>query len=145
MPDGATRLDIHHAHHPQTRFNGDNPLSVGFTSHYALMRAEYGGHLANGCAGENILVETQERVTLVMAARGLVIRPANGGELVWLREMQVALPCRPFSGYVMGLTEASVKEALQFLNDGMRGYYCALAEPEVATIAVNDEVLLPEV
>jgi hypothetical protein len=33
---------------------------------------------------------------------------------------------------------------LQFLDHGMRGYYCALAGASPATIAVGDPVYLPQ-
>jgi hypothetical protein len=36
-----------------------------------------------------------------------------------------------------------VKETLQFLDDGLRGFYCALAQAQPATIAVGDHVLIP--
>ena len=143
LPDGVTMLDIHHAHHPSTK-NDDNTnaLSVNFTSHYDLMRAEFGGHLWDGSAGENILVETLSRVQLESLANGLAIQP-RGGEPVWLCQVLMAHPCRPFSGFVMGGTEATVKSALQFLDHGMRGYYCALAQEQPVTIAVGDTVLVP--
>jgi hypothetical protein len=144
LPDGATLLDVHHAHHPQTRNNdGVNPLSVGFTAHYAAIRARYGDHVTDGCAGENILIETERRVTLDDLAGGMIIHPASRNSLVWLRVSKVAAPCRPFSGFVTHATEAAVvKETLQFLDDGLRGFYCALARTRSATIAVGDEVFI---
>jgi len=143
-PDGQAIMDIHHAHHPQTRNDEDtNALSVNFTAHYDTMRAEFGEHLWNGCAGENILVEATTRIELERLARGLAIQPQSGGALVRLKKVLVAHPCRPFSGYVMKGTEASVKEALQFLDDGMRGFYCALDGDGPAVVAVGDMVLLP--
>jgi hypothetical protein len=144
--EGQAILDVHHAQHPQTHNNGNvNPLSVNFTSHYEMMKAEYGGHLWNGCAGENILVETLTHVKLEHLTRGLAIQRQAGGDLVWLREALVARPCRPFSGYVMGGAESLVKEALQFLDDGMRGFYCQLAHDQPVTISIGDTVLLPQV
>ena len=136
-------LDVHHVQHP-TSHNVDNtnPLSVNFTSHYEMLKAEYGGHLWNGCAGENILVETMARLTLDKLASGLAIQRRNG-DVVWLQEMLIAHPCRPFSGYVMGGTEASVKEALQFLDNGMRGFYCQLAHDQPVTISIGDMVFIP--
>ncbi|HKC48881.1 MAG TPA: hypothetical protein VKB63_14860, partial [Gemmatimonadales bacterium] len=40
--------------------------------------------------------------------------------------LQVAHPCRPFTGWALGGTveSAVLKEQLQFLDDGMRGFYC---------------------
>lgn len=85
-------------------------------------------------------METREPVPFDALANGLAIQPQGGGP-VWLRQMLVAHPCRPFSGYVMGGTEATVKSALQFLDNGMRGYYCVLAQERPVTIAVGDMVL----
>ncbi|HLE30015.1 MAG TPA: hypothetical protein VI793_17970 [Anaerolineales bacterium] len=116
---------------------------MNFTAHYAAMRAEFGDHLWDGCAGENVLVETGTQVSLEMLAQGMAIQPAGGGEPVWLKEVLVAHPCRPFSGYVLRGTEASIKEALQFLDDGTRGFYCAFAQADPVTVAVGDAVLLP--
>jgi hypothetical protein len=144
LPDGSALLDVHHADHPQTRnSDGLNALSVGFTSHYAAIRARYGDHLADGCAGENILVEADGGVDFGMIAGGIAIQAA--GALVWLRVNKVAAPCREFSGYVLsGPGAAALKEALQFLNDGMRGFYCGLDQTLPATVAVGDPVFVPQ-
>ena len=143
--DGAPLLDVHHADHPQTRnVEGVNALSVGFTSHYAAIRAQYGDHVTDGCAGENILIETDGVMKPEDIAGGLAIQPAGAALPVWLRVNQVAAPCREFSGYVMdGPGAAALKEALLFLDDGLRGFYCALAQAQPATIAVGDHVLIP--
>lgn len=141
--DGATLTDVHHAAHPQTRNSENvNALSLGFTAHYSEMRARFGEHLALGCAGENILVETPGHVTLDDVAGGVVIRTAAGAQIE-LTRLRVAAPCRPFAGYALGRrVEAEVlKDALQFLDAGTRGFYCGLAQSEPATIAVGDEVL----
>ena len=49
-----------------------------------------------------------------------------GQERARLEVLQVAQPCRPFSGWALGdVVEARVlKETLQFLEGGTRGYYC---------------------
>lgn len=144
--EGEPLLDVHHIHHPTTHnVDNTNPLSVNFTSHYEMLKAEYGGHLWNGCAGENILVDTLARITLDKLAHGLAVQRQSGGEVIWLRETLVAHPCRPFSGYVLGGTEASVKAALQFLDNGMRGFYCQLAHDQPVTICIGDIVLIPHI
>jgi hypothetical protein len=106
------------------------------------MRAEFGDHLFDGCAGENILIETTGRVTMEMLTEGLVIQ--SGDQRVRLKIFCHAPPCRPFSGYVMHGTEATVKESLQFLDGGMRGFYGTLDRVSPLTIAVGDAVLLPQ-
>jgi hypothetical protein len=143
LPDGTVVMDVHHAGHPETRNNdGANDLSVGFTGHYAAMRAAYGPHLADGCAGENILVEAEGEVALARVARGLVIRGADQrGREAALTGVRVALPCVEFSGYASRTTEAGpIKAALQFLGEGRRGFYCGYESEDEATVTVGDEV-----
>jgi hypothetical protein len=144
LPDGATLLDIHNAAHPHTRnVEGVNSLSVGFTAHYAAMRAQHGPHVVDGCAGENLLIETDQRVDFSMLARGLAIQAAGTDALVWLRMHKVAAPCREFSGFVMGGAGApALKEALQFLDGGLRGFYGALAQADPVIVALGDRVLV---
>ena len=143
LPDGASALDIHHAAHPATRNSGKgNALSIGFTSHYTAMRAQFGPHLWDGCAGENILVAVERPITLDDVRGGLAIRRAGEAELIEFGGVRVALPCREFSGYAQhGPGAAALKEALQFLDHGMRGYLCGLTSRTSAVIAVGDEVL----
>jgi hypothetical protein len=143
LPDGSMLIDIHHPSHPDTRnLERSNDLSVGFTAHYSAMRAKYGDHLVDGCAGENILIETTERLTLADIAGGLAIQPARGGSPVQLRVVRHAPPCREFSGYASRSSQPEViKETLQFLDDGLRGFYCALSNPAPAVLAIGDNVL----
>jgi hypothetical protein len=143
LPDGGMLIDVHHPAHPETRnLDRTNDLSVGFMSHYAAMRGKYGEHLVDGCAGENILIETTGRMTLANIASGLVIQPAAGGRPVRLRVVRHAPPCREFSGYASRSSEPEViKEALEFLDDGLRGFYCALGSPVAVMIRIGDEVL----
>lgn len=144
---GGPLLDVHHVGHPETRNNeGINDLSVGFTTHYMAMRERFGDHVADGCAGENILVETTSSIELSTLEGGIVIRSANGTPPVWLKNFRVAAPCRPFSGYVLNrmVDEATLKATLQFLDNGLRGFYCTLPDEKPVTIAVGAEVLVPQ-
>src|SRR5947209_4451089 len=64
-PDGRRVIDVHHVEHPSSRNRkGNNGVSVGFTSHYEAMRGKFGDHVADGCAGENILVEAENILRL---------------------------------------------------------------------------------
>jgi hypothetical protein len=136
--NGETILDVHHTDHPHTRNNdGVNDLSIGFTSHYEAMRARYGDHLFNGCAGENILVAMDSRVDLTRIQNGLII--GDAAFAVRLNDLRVALPCAPFSKFASKSSDPqAVKGALQFLDHGMRGFYCVVNQE--ATIKVGDEV-----
>jgi hypothetical protein len=126
-PDGAWVVDVHHRAHPRTKNeDGAHGVSLGFSSHYALMRERFGDRITLGCAGENIIVETMGRITLDDLEHGVALLAADGRALVRLEVLQVAHPCRPFTGWALGGTvEADVlKEQLQFLDGGTRGYYC---------------------
>ena len=141
LPDGSALLDVHHAGHPNSRNNdGANDLSVGFTGHYARMRSRYGPHLRDGCAGENILVENARAIDLAAIQRGLAIQSANGTWL-WLHSVRVALPCVEFSAYAARqFGPDATKTALQFLDHGLRGFYCVFEGPDNATVRVGDSV-----
>ena len=125
--DGGWVVDVHHRAHPATKNeDGLHGVSVGFTGHYIAMRERFGPRLALGCAGENLIAETPHRIELDDVAGGLAILGPDGAERVRLRVLQVAHPCRPFTGWALGgVVEAQVlKEHMQFLDDGMRGFYC---------------------
>jgi phosphodiesterase/alkaline phosphatase D-like protein len=58
---------------------------------------------------------------------------------------QVAAPCREFSIFAANqgaeLAAEDLKKALQFLNDGQRGFYAALASnADDAVLHVGDKV-----
>ncbi len=126
-PDDSWLVDVHHRAHPATK-NGDglHGVSVGFTAHYHLMRGRFGDRLTVGCAGENLIAHTEHQLRLEDIAGGLAIVARDGSERVRLRVLEVARPCRPFTGWALGgVVESQVlKECLQFLDDGMRGFYC---------------------
>lgn len=126
-PDRSWIVDVHHRAHPQTKnADGEHGVSVGFTSHYAAMRERFGPRMAIGCAGENIVVESEGRLTLDDLRAGLAIRSPDGVERARLQVLDVAHPCRPFTGWALGgRVEAEVlKSHLQFLEGGTRGFYC---------------------
>jgi MOSC domain-containing protein len=125
---GAWLVDVHHRAHPATKnSDGLHGVSVGFTAHYGAMRERFGDRLTVGCAGENLIADTAGRLQLDDVARGLAIVAPDGTERVRLRVLEVAHPCRPFTGWALGggMVDAHVLKAhLQFLEEGMRGFYC---------------------
>jgi hypothetical protein len=136
-------VDVHHRAHPQTKNpDAQHGVSVGFTSHYAVMRDRFGDRIALGCAGENILVETQARCTLEDLQGGVVLCSTDGAELVRLGVLDVAHPCRPFIGWALGgIVETEVlKSHLQFLDGGTRGFYCVGEGSGI--VSVGDRVVL---
>lgn len=143
LPEGPV-LDVHHARHPETRQNdGENALSVGFTAHYARMRERFGEHVALGCAGENVIIDAAQSVTPEWAVGGFVIETAAGVR-ARLGSVLVAAPCRPFTRYLLQQSSEPdrLKEGLQFLDGGLRGFYVALHQAEPAVVSVGDTVYL---
>lgn len=129
-------LDAHHRNHAlHKNDDGVHGVSVGFTSHYAVMQRHFGPHLTLGSAGETLIVDTTRRMTLADVEPGLVVRDAAGVEKGRLTQIEVAHPCKPFTGFA--LRHATVppdvfKASLQFLDGGLRGFYCTwTGEPAV--------------
>src|SRR3989454_1946650 len=144
-PGGSWLVDVHHRAHPRTKNkDGAHGVSLGFTSHYALMRDRFGERITLGCAGENIIVETERRIAFEDLERGVVLLAPDGQELARLEVLQVAEPCRPFSGWALGdVVEARVlKETLQVLEGGTRGYYCTSVGSGI--VSVGDRVAVLE-
>ncbi|HKW42317.1 MAG TPA: MOSC domain-containing protein [Gemmatimonadales bacterium] len=142
--DGSWVVDVHHRAHPRTKNeDGVHGLSLGFTSHYGQMRERFGERITPGCAGENILVAAEGRVTLDDLEGGVALLDTGGRELARLEVLQVAHPCKPFSGWVLGKTVDGdvLKQTLQFLDAGTRGFYCqGLA---AAIVSIGDRVAVP--
>jgi hypothetical protein len=143
--DEQELLDVHHADHEDSRNQGGNAVSFNFTSHYDSMRERFTPRLKMGCAGENILIATGERVEPAALAHGLVIQTDQGRQGL-LDRIQVAHPCRSFSAYTLQLAglpaDALLKETLQFLDGGTRGFY-GQWKGEPVVVRVGDPVFLP--
>lgn len=140
-PDGGWLVDVHHRDHPQTKNeDGLHGISLGFTSHYSAMREHFGDKITVGCAGENIIATTEQRFGYDDLAGGVVILSPDGRERVRLRILQVAHPCRPFTGWALGkqVEPEELKKHLQFLDDGMRGFYCV--GEGTGTVSIGDQV-----
>ncbi len=143
-------IDIHHVDHSSSRNRrGANGLSVGFSSHYAAMRARFGHHLIDGCAGENILVETDSPFRLSDLEGGLAIQNPDTGQFLYLTQLKVAAPCVEFTQYAanhgMALPAEQLRAALQFLHDGRRGFYARLAkDQDSGSVRANDRVFIIE-
>ena len=141
--EGSWLVDVHHRAHPETKNeDGLHGVSVGFTSHYAAMRDRFGARIVVGCAGENVIVAADRMFTYDDLAGGIAIVATDGPERVRLRVLQVAHPCRPFTGWASGArVEPDVlKSHLQFLDGGTRGFYC-VGEGS-GTVAVGDRLVL---
>ena len=152
--DGVTGLndaqemhDIHHSQHKHSRHRPSSAISFNFTQNYERMRRRFGSELLMGCGGENILIDLVAGVDLASLLQNpgvtLVIE-SEGLQRGSLTGVKVAKPCVPFSEYVLNMDAKPpagvVKETLQFLDGGMRGYYCAW-EGEPLEVRIGDKVL----
>ncbi len=146
--DGGEVMDLHHMEHPTTHnVRGVNGVSIGFTSHYQSIRETYGEHLVNGIAGENMLIEADTIVTLKDLGSRLAIALQKTGQFVYLTDFKVATPCVEFSQFAANhgkpLPPDKLKAALQFLNDGRRGFYATVEDaPNELVVHVGDKVFV---
>ncbi len=144
--NGETIVDVHHLDHPASKNRGgENGISLGFTAHYLTMRQRFGQHLRDGIAGENVLIAVDRQFPAEELAAGVVIEGANARRLE-LRSVIVAAPCVEFARYALKFPhgarpDATVTEALRFLDAGMRGFYASYAG-EPAVVEIGARVLL---
>jgi hypothetical protein len=150
-PDGALGgretgewiVDVHHRAHPLTKnADGLHGISLGFTTHYDAMREHFGARIAVGCAGENIIATTDKHFTYDELSGGVAVLAPDGTERVRLRVLQVAHPCKPFTGWALGkqVEPAELKQHLQFLDNGMRGFYCQ--GEGIGTVSIGDSIAI---
>ena len=140
---GMWVVDVHHRSHPVTKNeDGLHGISLGFTSHYDAMREHFGDKVIVGCAGENIIARSDRQFGYDDLAAGVAILSPDGKERVRLKVLQVAHPCRPFTGWALGKTvePEELKRHLQFLDGGMRGFYCVGVG--AGTVSLGDQVAL---
>jgi len=136
-------VDVHHRAHPRTKNeDGLHGISLGFTSHYRSMQEHFGDKVAVGCAGENIITNVDRRITYEELAGGVAILSPDGTERVRLRVLEVAHPCKPFTGWALGkqVEPTELKKHLQFLDDGMRGFYCV--GEGTGTVSLGDSIAI---
>jgi hypothetical protein len=144
--NGESIVDVHHRDHPSSKNRGgENGISLGFTGHYREMRQRFGQHLRDGIAGENILIEVDRQFQVEDLANGVVVEGADERPLE-LRPVIVAAPCVEFSRYALKFPDgarpdATVTEALRFLDAGMRGFYATYGG-DPAVVEVGAQVFL---
>ena len=144
--DGEHVLDIHHINHPDKKYDDDDLVSIGFTSHYEAMRERFGAHMVDGAAGENIIIEFGQEVWTDDIGQQIAIENAETGIKTLLDVLSFAAPCEEFSHFAANsqdqkLPAAELKETLQFLHNGRRGFLLGLSDDqEAATVQAGDQV-----
>lgn len=141
---GTTIIDVHNVGHPASKNRATNGVSLGFTSHYAAMRERFGDHLSDGIAGENILIETARTFAESDLSGGVIVE--NDGQHLPLTGVIIAAPCVEFTRFALRFPDdakpdKTVTEGLQFLHNGVRGFYASI-DGEPATIQLGDRVFL---
>lgn len=126
---GAEVADVHHPEHPDSRHRrGVNGLSLMTTGGYARLRARYGPHLADGVAGESVLIDTPGALGPALEGAPLEVLTADGP--VPLTGVTVCSPCVEFTRWCLRLEpDAPVDDALlaamDDLDHGARGLLAA--------------------
>ena len=144
--EGESVLDIHHIDHPDKAYDNKDLVSIGFTSHYNAMRKKFGNHMVDGIAGENIIIEYDWEVWMEDLGMQICIENVKTGTRALFDIVRFAAPCEEFSHFAAKsqyerLPAAGLKNTLQFLNHGRRGFLLVLSEgQEIATVEPGDRV-----
>lgn len=110
------------------------------------MRERFGEHMQDGSAGENIIIECQEEIWLPDLGKKVEIHNPETGKIVSLDVTKIAAPCDEFSHFAaesqgQRLPANELKETLQFLGDGRRGFLLSLgADQENGLVQPGDIV-----
>jgi hypothetical protein len=84
------------------------------------MRTRYGAHPVSGCAGENVLIAPNTGIAPADAAAvfdGGIRIELDGGAFAHITDVHAALPCAPFSRWILcdaAPNAQTLKETLQF-------------------------------
>ena len=102
--------------------------------------------MADGVAGENIIIEYDREVWMDDIGQQFAIESAKTGKRTLLDVVKFAAPCGEFSHFAANsqdrkLSAAELKSVLQFLNNGRRGFLLVMSEgQEEATVQAGDRV-----
>lgn len=147
LSGGDRVLDIHHLDHPDKAYDDDDLVCIGFTSHYEAMRSEFGDHMVDGIAGENIIIDVVDQVWLEDLGNKIAIENQDTGELALLEMVSVADPCVEFSRFCLqrqqdkDLPKSRLGETLRFLGNGRRGFLLLLDRAiDQVTVRPGDKV-----
>jgi len=144
--DGRHVLDIHHLSHPDKAYDDDDLVCIGFTPHYKAMRGQFGAHMVDGIAGENIIIETDDEPWRPDLGQGIAIENQETGSRTLLDMISYASPCQEFSHFAMKsqnrpLLAKELKSTLQFLDKGRRGFLLVMRKgQETAVVRPGDRI-----
>ena len=147
-PDGEHMLDIHHIDHPDKKYDNDDLVCIGFSSHYAAMRARFGEHMVDGVAGENIIIQAEKEIWPEELGQRIGFESSETGDITFLDVVKFAAPCEEFSHFAaqsqhQRLPAAELKATLQFLGNGRRGYLLVLSDGhEPVNVQPGDRVFV---
>jgi hypothetical protein len=79
LAGGERVLDIHYLDHPGKAYDDDDLVCVGFSAHYDAMRGEFGEHMVDGIAGENIIIEYADEVWPEDLGESLALEDLDSG------------------------------------------------------------------
>ncbi len=142
--DGEKIIDIHHQQHPKSRDRkGRAGILFMGTGDDAALRERYGDHVADGIAGETVLVDAPDGLAGQDLPDTVTITTAAGP--VELHSVRVADPCVEFSRFclrqeVSSTVDDTVKQTLKDLDGGARGYRSVASA--AATVSVGDIVTI---
>lgn len=118
---GEQIMDVHHVDHPQSRFRGANGVSVGFTGHYAALRDQFGAHMVDGCAAENILMKHRGKEHWMRHTYGSWLnKRRQDGAMCWAGPPLLSRACRLHAGLPrMPQRRRPIRSARRCSNCGM--------------------------
>ena len=126
LVDGRRVVDVHSPDHPDSRWRGGNGLSLLPRPHHDALRRQYGDALADGTAGESLLLDTGRPLTAADLAGELLLETVDGPPLR-LTGAAPAPPCVEFSRWVLGREPGALDDevlaTLDALGGGARGFY----------------------
>jgi hypothetical protein len=146
LPGGEHVLDIHHLDHPDKAYEEDDLVCVGFTAHYDAMRKEFGKHMVDGIAGENILVDFSDEVWPTDLGEQLEIENQDTGQIANLEVVEFASPCVEFGQFCARrqheeIATPQMREILRFLGKGRRGFLLVLHQAhDIVTVRPGDRM-----
>jgi hypothetical protein len=141
LSDHAWIMDRHHRHHPDSKYwHASDVLSFGFTSHYEHMWEEF-RTTPLGIAGENIIVDAHERLTIEDIAGGVKIETDHGA--IAFSSPEIAEPCVEFTRFLSDRKDADATELKPWrekLRNGVRGYVVGVDSDSPFDVAKGDRV-----